>query len=432
MNFDFDQGPSGTLQTLGSLSITDNTGGMRLGALTANGQVRLTSAGGAITQQAVTSVAFGGPLTLSATNAAIVLDAAENALGSSVLITNAGQVNLTTNAAMKLNISNATGPVAASAAGDINATVNVKDQLTLVTTNAGNIFLEGFMNKLTMESDGAILFGKTRIAKELDIESQGDILETAPWAVAVGAQATGKSASGKIDVRALIDGQALNSTLRPVNEVKSAASSDAGQAGKDLAISRIRDAAAPETLILGTNLIVEQPLAAPSATPTVALSAGQTIAAVSGTTISVRFSEAEATAASTAKSEAGSRTLPVFVAGPDGSAKSFVLKVGESAGAYTVEAENTDVAPVGTAAPDVSVDLTDPLDLVVESAGGAPAKLAVGVENGALVMIADNPASQKVVQEKGPAVVALALAELRKARDIKADSISGVMVVEKR
>ena len=94
-------------------------------------------------------------------------------------------------------------------------------------------------------------------------------------------------------------------------------------------------------------------------------------------------------------------------------------------------ATGMDAASIGTAAPDVSFDLTDPLELVVESDGGAPTKLAVGVSNGSLVLIADGPASQKVVEEKGPAVVALALAELRKARDIKPDSISGVMVVER-
>lgn len=400
---------------------------MNLGNLSANGDVQINSTDGGIKQQAGTSLTFDGPLTIDAGNSPVILDSANNDLGSSVVISDAGQVTLVNKDELNLTVTNASGPVNASAGGDINANVNTKDQLTLTTTNGGNVSLEGSVNKLVIDSDGSTSFGNTNIATDSEVNSVGDIIEKNPGAVQIGGKDTTRSENGKVDVRASIDGQSLNGELLPIANVENNTATEAGSAGGELAIEQVRDATMPDQLIMEVNTLIERPEETATITT---LKSGRVLAEITGTSINVRFSDTSLIVSESPAMEA--RTMQVFMPGPEGSSVSFALKVGEQSGAYTVNIDNASSVGTDATAPAISIDLPDPLDLIIESDGEESAKLEIGVVDGALVVIATDATAQKVVREKGAAVVALALAELRKARDIKADSISRVMVVDRK
>ena len=432
VRYDFGQSGDGKMTIMGDADFTDNLGGIQFGDLKISGSTQVTSTGGAVSQLAGTALSFEGPLRLSAGTSAISLEAADNVLGGPVTIASASDVMLAAKGKLGVTVAGASGSVALRAAGDLNAVVNTVGSMTLTTTDGGKVTAEGSAANLTINSSGAVLLGTTKIANTLEIQGVGDILETAPWAVMVGGPAKGQSVNGKIDVRALVDGNALNTLVRPIEKVVQNAGIDAGVAGGQLAAASVTQNQPASSLITTPDVKLQPALAITTPMMDPVLTTGTTAAVTTGNTIRVTFSDVAAASAPTAEPLV-QRSLPVAMSGDQG-VPAFALTVAEEAGAYTVQVEKAELPATGqTSASDASVvdaafDLNDALEFQIDDQAGESGMFAVTVSSGTLVLVLRDEKAQQAIQKQGPAVVALALAKLRKERAIGLKEITQVAV----
>jgi filamentous hemagglutinin family protein len=199
----FSQSGTASLSVTGNASISDDTSGVVLGALTVGGNLNLDSTGGAITQVSGSSLQVTGTASLSANNAGtaanIVLAEASNNFGGAVSASGAN-VSLRDANALVLGTISASGNLDVTTSGALTQTGPLTVAgTTQVDAGGGDITLSNAANNfggalsasganVSLRDANALVLGTLSASGSLAVTTSGALTQTGPLTVAGVAQ----------------------------------------------------------------------------------------------------------------------------------------------------------------------------------------------------------------------------------------------------